>query len=258
MVRRLLSPWLISFPVAKGYRLTDRFRVFAGGAVLITPEDVMVVADLHLGCEAALEEEGLSLPRVQTRKVQEYIYGLIDEVSPSRLVIAGDLKHNFSRNLAQEWDDVVRFIDGLEGKVSLDVVKGNHDNYLGTILRERRVPFVKELSVAGVRVLHGHEGALDGRPTVMGHIHPSIGSRDRSGSRVKETCFLFSKDPELLVLPALSIISGGADVLSDPCFTDISPLLCGVDTGSFVPVVFSDSRVLRFPSLGEMRKGETV
>lgn len=258
MVKRLLSPWSVSAAVTKGYGLGDRFRVFPGGAVLIVPEEVLVVADLHLGCEAVLEERGLSLPRVQTRKIQEYIYGLVDEVRPAKLVVAGDLKHNFSRNLDQEWSDIVRFVQGLRGRVPLEVVKGNHDNYLGSILRECGVPFLKEMSVSGVRILHGHEGALDDRPTVMGHVHPSIAVRDRSGAGVKDSCFLYLDAHGLLVLPQLSIVAGGVDVLSDRQFGDMSPLLSGLDTGSFVPVAFSGRSALKFPSVGEIRNREGV
>jgi len=257
-VIRLLCPGLIFHPVTKGYRLSDRLRIFPGGAVLIVPEDVLVVADLHLGCEAVLEEEGLSLPRVQTRKIQGYIYDLVDAVRPSRLVVAGDLKHNFSRNLAQEWNDIVRFIQGLEGRVRLEVVKGNHDNYLGSILREHSISLVKELSVSGVRVSHGHEGMLDDRPTVMGHLHPSIAVRGTSGARVKDSCFLYIPEHQLLVLPALSIIAGGIDVLAEPNLGSMSPILSGLDTDSFVPVAFSGRRVLRFPSIGAMRTREGV
>lgn len=254
MVERLLAPWRVHITMIRGYRLTDRLRIFPGGAVLIAPEEVLVVADLHLGCEAVLEEEGLSLPRVQTRKIQEYVHALIDDVAPSKVVVAGDLKHNFSRNLAQEWDDVVRFIDGLEGKVALEVIKGNHDNYLGSILREHHIPFTKESSFSGVRVMHGHQGSLDDCPTVMAHIHPSVSARDTSGIRVKDPCFLFSEERELLVLPALSIMSGGVDVVTDEGFGDMSPLLSHMDTGSFRPLAFSGNRVLRFPSLRDMRK----
>ncbi|HIJ17727.1 MAG TPA: metallophosphoesterase [Thermoplasmata archaeon] len=255
---KVVMPQFIFHAVTKGYRLGDRFRVFPGGAVLITPDDVLVVADLHLGCEAVLEEDGLSLPRVQTRKVQEYIYDLVDAVHPSRLVIAGDLKHNFSRNLAQEWNDIVRFIQGLEGRVRLEVVKGNHDNYLGSILREHGVPFVKELSVSGVRVLHGHEGVLDGRPTVMGHVHPSIAVRDSSGTGMKDSCFLFHEEHQLLVLPALSIVAGGVNVLAEENLRRMSPLLSGLDTGSFCPIAFSGRTLLRFPKINEMRNEERV
>lgn len=258
MLQRLLSSGSHQTDVSKGYRLSDRFRIFPGGAALITPEDVLVVADLHLGCEAALEEDGVSLPRVQTGKIQSYMRDLVDDVSPSKLIVAGDLKHNFSRNLAQEWDDVVRFVRGLEDSVDLLVVKGNHDNYLGSILRARDVPFVKGASVSGVRVLHGHEGVSDGHPTIIGHIHPSIAVGERRGTRVKDSCFLFSEEHQMLVLPALSIVAGGVDVLAEERLGDMSPLLSGFDTGSFSPIAFSGRRPLRFPKIDEMRNGEVV
>jgi putative SbcD/Mre11-related phosphoesterase len=241
--------------VTDGFRLDDRFRLFPGGAVLIVPEEVLVVADLHLGCEASLEHDGLSLPRVQTRKVREYIYGLIEDVRPKRLIVAGDLKHNFSRNLRQEWDDVVRFVQDLGGRVSLEVVRGNHDNFLGNILRELSVPFVRERTVSGVRVVHGHEGSLDGRPVVMGHLHPSIVVRDDTGAGVKDGCFLYSEERQALVLPALSIVAPGVDVLSQGAFRGMSPILSEEDMDLMAPIVFSDRTALRFPRICDMRKG---
>src|SRR5512136_249841 len=90
---------------SKGYRVNDEMELLPGGAVLLTSENVLVVADLHLGCEAALEYDGLSIPRIQTRKIAQYLMRTIEQVSPRKLVIAGDFKHNFSRNLVQEWND---------------------------------------------------------------------------------------------------------------------------------------------------------
>lgn len=242
----------------KGYRLSDRLRILPGGAALIVPEDVLVVADLHLGCEAVLESEGLSLPRVQTARLQRHIGRLIDMVAPSKLVVAGDLKHNFSRNLAQEWDDVVRFVQGLDDRTCLEVVRGNHDNYLSSILREHRVRLSPERDVSGVRVLHGHEGVRDGRPVVMGHLHPSLMVRDSSKAGVKDGCFLYSEEEQVLVLPALSIVASGVDVLRDTRLGRMSPLLSDASMDGFRPILFSGDRPLRFPTLGEMRKREMV
>lgn len=253
IVRRLLSHPTLSFVVAVGYRLSERLRVLPGGAALVTPEDVMVVADLHLGCEAALEGEGLSLPRIQTRKIQRLVKDLVDEVNPSRLIVAGDLKHNFSRNLSQEWDDVSMFVQGLRDSVPLEVVKGNHDNYLGSILREHGVPFLRETSVSGVRIVHGHEGAPDGRPTIMGHVHPSISLKEGVGPGVKDGCFLYSEEQQLLVLPAMSLVAGGVDVVAEERLGDMSPMLKGIDVDDLRPVVFSGRAPLRFPSIGEMK-----
>lgn len=120
----------------KGYRLCDGLLIFPGGAALIEDENTLVVADMHLGCEASLELEGMSIPRVQTRKIENYMKTMMAELEPSKVIVAGDLKHNFSMNLTQEWQDVRSFVRMLEGIVPIEVIKGNHDNYLGLILRD--------------------------------------------------------------------------------------------------------------------------
>jgi putative SbcD/Mre11-related phosphoesterase len=239
--------------VARGYRLDDRFRVFPGGAVLITPEDVMVVADLHLGCEAALEQEGLSLPHVQTRKIESYVRELIDSVSPSKLIVAGDLKHNFSRNLTQEWQDVSGFVRGLSETVPLEVVKGNHDNFLASILRELDIPLVMEAEVGGVRIAHGHAGVRSDVPTVIGHIHPSVRLRDGVDAGMKARCFLYSERIRMLILPALSLVASGFDVVEQPDSDMSSPLLPGNGLVDFIPISFAENRPLKFPSVGALR-----
>ena len=230
-------------------------ELLPGGAVLLTEENVLVVADLHLGVEAALEYQGLSIPRVQTRKIKEYLAGVIQAVSPSKVIVAGDLKHNFSRNLVQEWEDIRRFVEGLVGKVPLEVTKGNHDNYLAMILREHEVPLTSETAVSGVRIIHGHSGRLDGRMTVMGHIHPSLRLRDGMGAPYKDRCFLYSKENRVLVLPALSLVAYGVDVLGQRSADSMSPLISEVGLSGFVPLMFSKERLLRFPKLGDMRAG---
>lgn len=253
MPERLLSRTLLSPSVAKGYKLSDRLRVLPGGAALIMPEEVLVIADLHLGCEAALEQEGLSLPRVQTRKIGSYVRELIDSVSPSRLIVAGDLKHNFSRNLAQEWEDVSRFVRDLSEAAPMVVVKGNHDNFLGSILRELGTPLVRETEVGGVRVAHGHSGAPSDIPTIIGHIHPSIGLRDGVDARTKDRCFLYNERAQMLILPALSLVASGLDVVEQTDSDRSSPFLPANGLVDFVPISFAEGRPLRFPPVGALR-----
>lgn len=240
--------------MAEGYRLSNRFRILPGGAALITPEREMVVADLHLGCEAALEHEGLSIPRVQTREIERYVFDTVESVSPSKLIVAGDLKHNFSRNLTQEWQDVSRFVRRLSELVPVEVVKGNHDNFLGLILRECGVPMTTETNVGGVRIVHGHSGEPSGLPTVMGHLHPSIGFRDAAGALTKDRCFLYCARRSMLVLPALSLIAGGLDCVECPESDESSPLLPEEGLVDFVPMAFEEGRPLKFPSVGALRQ----
>ena len=238
-----------------GFRVARGIELLPGGAALLTEENVMVVADMHLGVEAALEYEGLSIPRVQTKKIADYMDRMIEIVSPSRIVVAGDLKHNFSRNLIQEWRDIEFFVKRLSGRSSLVVIKGNHDNYLGSILRELSIPLRSETTVSGIRVLHGHSGKLGDQMTIMGHLHPSLRLRDDIGASLKDRCFLYDKGRKVLVLPALSLVAYGTDVISQPSADRMSPLLSAEGLSTFVPIVFSGSKALRFPSVGELRRG---
>ena len=245
--------------VVSGYRLSERYTLIEGGAAFLPHDNTLVISDLHLGYEAVLEGQGLSIPRIQTTKIQDYVHGLIDSFAPTRIVIAGDLKHNFSRNLSQEWNDVVRFVESVQGKVRLEVVKGNHDNFLVSILREHGIPFFKESDLSGVRILHGHEGSHDGRPTIMGHIHPSISLHDGSRARAKSICFLYEERLELLVLPALSILADGTDVARESRLPEMSPLLTPRISHNLVPITVSGQSILKFPRLGEIRRvGEEV
>jgi len=239
---------------ARGNRIWDGVELFEGGAALLTDVSVLVVSDLHLGCEAALEYEGLSIPRVQTRKIESYLLGIIDSIGPRKLVVAGDLKHNFSRNLTQEWQDVSRFVHSLRERVPLEVIKGNHDNYLGAILSELGIPLRMEMSESGTRILHGHSGKRDNRPTIIGHIHPSIRLKDDIGASLKDRCFLFDPDIKMLILPALSLVASGLDVISDMTSDRASPLLPEKGLKAFEPVVFSGSKAMRFPQVGKLRR----
>jgi putative SbcD/Mre11-related phosphoesterase len=239
----------------RGYRLDDDIELLPGGAIALRKPRAVVVADLHLGCEAALEREGLSLPRVQTRKIGSYLRGVVEAVSPDLLVVAGDLKHNFFRNLVEEWNDVSAFVRSMAEMVELVVVRGNHDNFLSVILGELGIPFRREYRMGNVLVLHGHAsaGTGAGERVVFGHIHPSIGLRDDAGARVKSPCFLVDRSSGMLILPPLSIVSPGVDVVRNPAADRMSPLLAPSGLRGFTPVVFSGPRPLTFPTVGEMR-----
>ena len=239
--------------VVRGFRVCDGIEIFPGGAALIRDDNTLVVADMHLGSESSLEHEGMSIPRVQTRKIERYMRAIIAEVRPSRVIVAGDLKHNFSRNLNQEWQDVHAFVKMLGGRIPLEVIKGNHDNFLGLILREYDVPLLRETVCGDIRVVHGHVGSLTNKMTIMGHIHPSVRLRDGVGASLKDQCFLFDGSRGVLILPALSLISPGTDVVSQESSDNISPLLSDRGLSSFTPILFSGEKALEFPTIGELR-----
>lgn len=237
----------------RSYTIADGVRLCPGGTVMLTETNTMVVADLHLGCEAALEYKGLSLPRVQTRKISAYLKEAIATYSPDELVVAGDLKHNFSRNLVQEWTDVAEFVRSFADLVSLRVVRGNHDNYLGTILAEHGLRMKEEIRLGRFTIAHGHREPSRRKAVIMGHIHPSITLKDGAGAHLKSHCFLYHHDRDVLVLPALSLVSPGVDVIGSTYSDRMSPLLSDSGLIDFEPMVFSNDKPLIFPKVGTLR-----
>lgn len=234
--------------------VSEGVELCPGGAVLLTDTNTMVVADLHLGCEAALEYQGLSIPRVQTRKISQYLTEMISAHSPDELVVAGDLKHNFSRNLIQEWRDVAEFVKSFADVVSLRVVRGNHDNFLSAILSDHDLRMTSELIVGRFVIAHGHRIPSRSTSVIMGHVHPSITLRDGTGAQLKSRCFLHDVERGILVLPALSVVSPGMDVIGSGNADSISPLLRDSGLNDFEPIVMSKDGALRFPKVRVMRE----
>ena len=102
-------------------------------------DDTVVIADLHLGYEQSLNMDGIMVPKFQYQKILERIQEIIDRSAVKRVVINGDLKHEFGRITRQEWKESLNFIQFLKENFS-DVIllKGNHDNFTKFIAQKDR------------------------------------------------------------------------------------------------------------------------
>lgn len=196
-------------------------------AVYLEGPRAAVISDLHLGYEGALHDQGISIPRRQKRVMMERLDALLADLQPRTLVVAGDFKHEFSRPLREEWNEVLDVLDFLQGRVEVLMVRGNHDNFLRNILNRKGMELHRQVTLGGVRIVHGHEGfPLEGM-TVMGHEHPSLKLKDEIGATVSIPCFLARGD--LVVLPAFSPLAYGTDIFQRPY---LSPILNTLDMGS--------------------------
>ena len=189
-------------------------------ALFLEEEETVVVADLHLGFEGALREEGISIPKFQKAQIVERLGTIIDRFEPRTLVVNGDFKHEFSRNLRDEWEEVLEVLDFLETRVKPVMIRGNHDNFLQTILSKRGLKLQKSLNLAGMTLVHGHEVVPTEGRLVIGHEHPILKLTDEVGASLRIPCFLVSD--EVVVLPAMSPLALGSDIIGGP---RLSPLL---------------------------------
>jgi putative SbcD/Mre11-related phosphoesterase len=149
----------------------------------------IAIADLHIGWEMALSDEGIHVPS-QTPRLLKRLRELLRIYKPVRLLILGDVKHTVATAEKIEWQDVPEFFNEVRKHVAeIIVVRGNHDGNLDPLLPES----VKTVPATGLVVndtgfFHGHQypspELLKCKTIVMGHVHPTVAFRDPAGFRI--------------------------------------------------------------------------
>lgn len=233
--------------IAPGLRITnDR-------CALLLRSKVLLLADMHLGIEASLELDGLQLPRVQGGTMKQRVSAAVEAHRPERIVVLGDLKHEFSRNSDQEWSEVRSMLEHLRSLAQVTVVRGNHDNFLANITSRLGVETVDELLVDGYHLSHGHLVAK-GRPLVQGHEHPSVRLFDGVGGYIKLPAFLSFPQEQVLVLPAFSPLAAGNDISNMSAQDMLSPGLTGTRLEEAEVFACSDIGLMRLGLLADLRR----
>ncbi|MCK5283623.1 MAG: metallophosphoesterase [Nanoarchaeota archaeon] len=212
--------------------------------------NTLVLSDIHIGYEEALNKQGVLIPRFQFKDITSELDWVFSELGKKRIdkiIINGDLKHEFGGISETEWRNTLRLLDYFSKKCkNIILLKGNHDKILGPIAKKRNV-VIKEYEVINDKlVIHGDKitekmnQVLKKRKIktiIIGHEHPAVGLRD--GRRVeKYKCFLKGKWKRynLIVMPSFTPVVEGTDVLKEKL---LSPFLQQV-IGNFGVYVIGD------------------
>ena len=136
-------------------------------------EDIqaLIISDIHIGFEESLERQGVLVPRFQFKDIINRLEWIFSETNIKRVMLNGDVKHEFSTISKQEWREVRRLVDYFKKKrVELIAVKGNHDTIFGPLARELGVTEVKEIRHKDILIVHGDYVPKVLAPTIiMGH-----------------------------------------------------------------------------------------
>jgi len=222
-------------------------------ALFIEKEKTLILSDIHLGYEEALNKQGVLIPRFQFKDIMQKMEKLINETKPETIVLNGDIKHEFGHISEQEWRETLQFIDCLKKNCKqLILIKGNHDKITDIIAEKRQMKTTKNYSVNDIYITHGDFIPKDAefkkaKTIIIGHEHPAISLREGNRSE-KFKCFLKGKykDKTLIVMPSLNPINEGTDVLQE---RTLSPFL-DQDIKSFKVFIVAD-KVYEF---GDIKK----
>ena len=197
--------------------------IFAIGlGVWMPKEKVLIISDLHIGYEEALNKEGILVPRQQFKLTKDLLERMLSSINPETIVINGDLKHEFGKISEQEWRETLKILDLLSAHAKkIVLVKGNHDTILEPIARKRKillVDFYFPDKKKDICITHGHKiwkdkEFLHAKVIIIGNEHPSVSLREGVKSELYK-CFLVGswKSKKLIAMPSFLPIIEGTDV----------------------------------------------
>jgi len=195
-----------------------------GKALWIKKLKTLILADLHIGYEEALNKQGILVPRTQFKETISELNALINEVQekfktkPLTIVINGDLKHEFGDISQQEWRETTKVLDLLlKNSKEVILVKGNHDTMLEPIAKKKKLKIVDYYLMGDLCVLHGDKIFLEpltrAKTLIIAHEHPAI-SLSEGSKRETYKCFLYGswKNKKLIVMPSFLTATVGYDI----------------------------------------------
>lgn len=223
-------------------------------------DSTLIISDVHIGYEEALNKQGILVPRLQFGEMVQKIEKILNELKNKhleRIIVNGDLKHEFGTISEQEWRNTLKFLDLLAKRCSeIILIKGNHDTILGPIAMKRNVKVADYYLIDKMLIAHGDkipdkELLKNASTIIIGHEHPAISLKD--GARVETfKCFLKGKykKKDLIVLPSFNSIIEGTNLLRDKI---LSPFL-KQNLDNFEIFVVED-KVYNFGKLRNLRNG---
>ena len=177
-------------------------KIVPGEAAIVfssAGDSTLLISDLHLGLEKEMAKKGFRLPAYSVKMV-ERVKDAAEKYGTKRLAVLGDVKHTVGKVEDIDWGVVPWFFDTmLDLFEAVDVVPGNHDGNIRTVLPQKVTLHTSQGMVLGkgpgrVGAAHGHawpsEEAIATRNLVIGHSHFTYEMRDSLGSRTREAVWV--------------------------------------------------------------------
>jgi uncharacterized protein len=171
----------------------------------------LLLADLHLGKDAAFRYAGSALPPGQMEADLLRLGRLAARLDAQRILVLGDLVHAHTGLTERVIESFSRWRSARPG-IAVELITGNHDRRSG-IPAAWEIAEHQTLVVDGITLQHSPEEESDG-PTIGGHLHPNV--RLSGPGRGSEVYPCFWVQQQRLVLPAFTTFSGRVCIQPTP------------------------------------------
>jgi len=219
-------------------------------ALYLPKEKILIISDTHIGMDEALNKEGILVPRFGFKDLKKRFEIILKDLEIDKIVINGDLKHEFGIISNTEWSQTLELLEILEKKCKdIILIRGNHDTILGPIAKKKNLKLKDFYKVGDILIAHGdkiiHE---DAKVIIIGHEHPAVGLKEDSRIETYK-CFLKGKfeNKTLIVMPSFNLVTEGSNILREDI---LSPYL-DQDLSKFEVFIVGD-KIYDFGRVGDL------
>ena len=178
----------------------QRFALHRFGSIFWKNQQMLIIADLHLGKIEHFRKHGSALPDLSNAIDYINLEQNIAEFQPETVVFLGDLFHS---TLNKSWQIFKAWVK--RQPVNFTLIVGNHDVIPVTKFRELGFSVVHNIKCDGFYLTHKPEDCgMDFN--ICGHIHPGFKLRGKGRQFLNLSSFYQKKDQ--LILPAFGQFTG--------------------------------------------------
>ena len=124
--------------------------------LFINNKKILIVADLHIGIESQLREQGLSTSS-RTQNMIDHLLKICKKHKPLEIILLGDVKHNIPSSTIQERRDVKNFLTTIKEYGTIHILPGNHDGNINKISPQEIIIHPSNgFSIENIGFVHGH------------------------------------------------------------------------------------------------------
>jgi len=173
-------------------------------AIYFREQNLLAVADLHLGYAWTHRAQGQLLPVAPKDNALDRLRALLAAYRPKRLVLLGDIVH-CALPIPALLEELRALLSVAGDECELILLAGNHDRKLQQLLNELNAKDILrgELAAGENLFLHGDCAPRQAATRcVIGHEHPAISLGDGVATSRKFPCFLIAEN--VITLPSFS------------------------------------------------------
>ena len=212
-------------------------------ALYLEKQKILILSDFHIGYEEYLNNQGILIPRFQFKEILQRLENIFKKIKPSKIIVNGDLKHEFGIISAQEWRHTLQLLDVLLKKAPVTLIKGNHDTIIKPIAEKRNIEILDEYRKDSLLITHGNILKKPEKTIIIAHEHPAISFKQRPSEKYK--CFLLGKykNFNLIVQPSFNLVTEGSDITKNKL---LSPFLNNIQN---FQVFIVEDKVYKFKTV---------